>query len=118
MYYKAGQQGRGQERCGGAGTVVICKELKVGREEPCGRLGKAHSTQRRAGTLAGQSMRDTPTREREKGWSRVAEARMRAEVSELRVCWEGQQRGWKAQQRQDSALCCEWEQEVLSISTV
>lgn len=91
--------------------MVICKELKVGREEePCGRLGKAHSTQRRGTDAGRQSMRDTPTREREKAGVAWLRRRMRAEVSELRVCWEGQQRGWRARQRQDSALCCEWEQ--------
>lgn len=48
--------------------MVICKKLKVGREEePCGRLGKAHSTQRREHARhAHQGKR--------KGWSRVAEA--------------------------------------------
>ena len=63
-----------------------------------------------ARTLAGRARSARPPRERDKAaaagvaWLRW---RMRAEAGELRVCWEGQRRGWRARQRQDSALRCE-----------
>ena len=82
----------------GGGAVRLAGKSALHAKERLGRWQAEHARHTHQGERKGRAAGVA--------WLR---RRMRVEVSELRVCWEGQQRGWRARQRQDSALCCEWE---------